>query len=137
MKKVICFGSFDPLHAGHINFFSQAKELGDFLIVVVSRDENILREKGHKPSQSEQERLQAVKDCGLADKAILGDCADNYDVLDREAPDVIAVGYDQVIPEPLKNNLKKYNIVTLKPFKSEIYKSSKIKAGEKREGPIV
>ena len=35
MKRVICFGTFDHLHPGHLNYFQQAKELGDYLIVVI------------------------------------------------------------------------------------------------------
>lgn len=39
MKKVITYGTFDLLHAGHINILRRAKELGDYLIVVLSTDE--------------------------------------------------------------------------------------------------
>jgi len=35
MKKVMCFGAFDGLHPGHLDFFRQAKRYGDFLIVSV------------------------------------------------------------------------------------------------------
>lgn len=39
MKKVITYGTFDPLHYGHINLLRRAKELGDFLIMAISTDE--------------------------------------------------------------------------------------------------
>lgn len=39
MKKVITYGTFDLLHAGHINILRRARELGDYLIVVLSTDE--------------------------------------------------------------------------------------------------
>lgn len=39
MKKVITYGTFDLLHAGHINILRRAREFGDYLIVVLSTDE--------------------------------------------------------------------------------------------------
>lgn len=39
MKTVITYGTFDVLHAGHINLLRRAKALGDRLIVALSTDE--------------------------------------------------------------------------------------------------
>ena len=48
MKKVITYGTFDLLHVGHINILRRAKELGDYLIVVISSDEFNWNEKHKK-----------------------------------------------------------------------------------------
>ena len=46
MKRVITYGTFDLLHIGHINILKRAKELGDYLIVVLSSDEfNAIKNK--------------------------------------------------------------------------------------------
>lgn len=132
MKKVIVFGSFDPLHKGHLNFFAQAKKLGDYLIVVVARNEDIKKRKRRDARFGEKERLVAVEANRLADRVILGDPVGDYSVLDREKPDVVAIGYDQETPQTLKDRLKQYKIIKLKPYKPEQYKSSKI-----CKGPII
>lgn len=46
MKKVITYGTYDLLHVGHINLLKRARELGDYLIVVLSSDEfNTIKHK--------------------------------------------------------------------------------------------
>lgn len=126
MIKVVTFGTFDPLHKGHEEFLKQAKILGDYLVVVVSPDDKINLEKKRMPRDSDQNRLRRVKKLNLADEVIMGEKGKAYSLLDKIAPNIIALGYDQRIPEPLKNQVRKYKIVTLKPFKPETYKSSKI-----------
>lgn len=63
MKKVITYGTYDLLHVGHINLLRRAKELGDYLIVVVSSDE-FNAGKGKKAYYSFEDRkiiLEAVR----------------------------------------------------------------------------
>jgi FAD synthetase len=134
MKRVLVFGTFDGLHPGHVNFFGQAKKLGDQLIAVVARDATVNVVKGHFPKRSELLRLKAVKQCKLVDEAVLGNLGDPYEIIKKIRPDIIALGYDQTsfitaLPEYIKKENLNVEIVRLKPYKPENYKSSLIKKG--------
>ena len=61
MRKVITYGTFDLLHAGLINLLRSAKELGDYLIVVVSTDEFNWNEKQKRCYFSYEERKKLVE----------------------------------------------------------------------------
>ncbi len=131
MKKVIAFGTFDILHPGHLDFLKQAKEHGDFLVVVIGRDSNVESIKGGKPRNSEQKRLLEVYNVPEVDLALLGDKEDPYKVIEEQKPDVICLGYDQdSYADKLDDELKKRGInakvARLKPHMPEKYKSSKI-----------
>ncbi len=45
--KVLCIGNFDPIHEGHIDHIFKASLLGDYLIVAIHPDENVIRKKGY------------------------------------------------------------------------------------------
>lgn len=132
MKRVLVFGTFDGLHPGHINFFEQAKRLGNKLIVVVGRDETVLKVKGRLPKNNENCRLAEVEKSGLVDEVRLGNLGDPYAVIKQIQPDIIALGYDQNsftrnLPEFIKKEHLNIEIVCLKAFKPMIYKSSLIR----------
>lgn len=64
MKRVITYGTFDLLHYGHINLLQRAKELGDYLIVVLSTDEFNTIEKNKKTYFRYEDRkrlLEAIR----------------------------------------------------------------------------
>lgn len=67
---MITYGTFDLLHAGHINLLRRAKELGDYLIVVVSSDEFNWNEKQKKCYFSYEERKQLVEAVRYVDLVI-------------------------------------------------------------------
>lgn len=59
MNIVLVTGGFDPLHSGHVAYFSAARQLGDMLIVGVNSDEWLARKKG-QPFMSYDERSAIV-----------------------------------------------------------------------------
>jgi len=132
MKKVILFGTFDILHPGHLNLFSQAKEYGDSITVVLARDKTIEKVKKRKPVFDENQRKINLENLDIIDKVVLGNLDDKYKVIEDIKPDVICLGYDQMFfTEGLEKELEKRNIKTkiikLTPYKHEIYKSSKLR----------
>ena len=67
MKKVITYGTYDLIHKGHIRLLERAKALGDYLVVGVTAD-NFDRARGKiNVQQSHIERIENVKQTGLAD----------------------------------------------------------------------
>src|SRR3989344_5441587 len=132
MKKVLVFGTFDGLHEGHIDFFRQAKEQGDFLMVVVGRDSTVLSVKKKLPQRNENERLDVVQKAPNVDFARLGNDQEGiskYEVIRELKPDIICLGYDQnAFTEKLEEQIKgmglNIKVFRLKAYKPEIYKSS-------------
>lgn len=45
-KVVAVAGGFDPLHDGHINYFDEAMTLGNELLVILTRDNQLIKKKG-------------------------------------------------------------------------------------------
>lgn len=131
MKKILVFGTFDGLHEGHLDFFRQAKEMGDYLIVVVGRDSTIVKTKGRLPKFNENERLKAVQDCELISEARLGNEGSNpYKVIEEIKPDIICLGYDQthftdkLAAKVQEMGMENVEIKRLEAYQPEIYHSS-------------
>lgn len=130
LKKVMVFGTFDGLHPGHLDFLKQARGFGDYLLVIVARDKNVKKIKGRLPKFKEAERLKEIIKNRVADEVVLGKFDDKYGLIEYYRPNVICLGYDQEyfikdLPEKLKEfNMFDTEIVRLKPFQPEKYKSS-------------
>lgn len=70
MKRVITYGTFDMLHYGHINLLRRAKQLGDYLIVVLSSDEFNWESKQKKTYFSYEKRKQLLEAIRYVDLVI-------------------------------------------------------------------
>lgn len=69
MRRVITYGTFDTLHHGHIRLLRRARELGDYLIVVLSTDE-FNASKGKSALFSYEERKADLEALRLVDLVI-------------------------------------------------------------------
>ena len=93
--RVMATGVFDLLHPGHVYFLTEAKKLGDELVVVVARDQTARRLK-HETYVPEHMRREMVESLKPVDRAVLGSTTDIYETVVTERPSIIALGYDQV-----------------------------------------
>lgn len=106
VRVVLTGGVFDAIHMGHLFALSEAKKLGDLLVVIVARDSTVERLKGRRPIFPEEERRALVEAMKPVDVALLGE--EGFGMrkfLDRIRPDVLAVGYDQSRIEEAARNL--------------------------------
>lgn len=95
MVKVITYGTFDLLHYGHIRLLKRAKALGDFLIVGVTADSYDLTRGKINVQQSLIERIEGIRETGLADKIIVEEYeGQKIDDIKRLGIDIFAIGSD-------------------------------------------
>ena len=69
-KVIIVSGYFNPIHKGHLELFNKAREMGDYLCVIVNSDYQ--RElKGSKEFMNEDERMYIVKHLKQVNRAVI------------------------------------------------------------------
>lgn len=94
-KVVFTNGCFDILHAGHIDYLSKSKKLGDILIVGVNSDSSIKRIKGDKrPIMNEVERAYILSNLKPVDYVILFDENTPAEIINQIIPDILVKGAD-------------------------------------------
>lgn len=97
MKKVITYGTYDLLHYGHIRLLERAKALGDYLIVGVTADDFDKNRGKINVQQSLMERVEAVRNTGLADEIIIEEYeGQKIDDIRKYNVDIFTVGDDWV-----------------------------------------
>ena len=87
-------GCFDIFHHGHLNIIQKSKALCDHLIVGVSTDELILKEKGNAPVIPFEERVSMVKSISGVDEVIPQFDKNKQRIVDENGIDAISVGSD-------------------------------------------
>ncbi len=126
---ILAAGIFDIIHLGHIHFLKHAKSLGDELVVVIGSDP-IARKAGKVPVHNEKERLEMIKAIGVVDRAVVGHKKDMLVTLKKINPDIVFLGYDQVLAKPLWDYCQRNKIKVMKDtckLNPKKYKTTMIK----------
>ena len=131
MKLVMCAGTFDTIHPGHLYYLSEAKKYGNRLVVVVARDETSERMKGKKPLHNEKERLENIRSLEIVNEAVLGRQGSIFNIIEEIKPDAICLGYDQKVQkseleEELRKRNMKCDVIRIDSYMPHVYKSSKM-----------
>ena len=71
MKKVFVSGCYDILHAGHLQFFEEARALGDYLIVSFASAEVLWHHKRRKPSIPDDHKRVLLQGLRMIDEVVI------------------------------------------------------------------
>jgi cytidyltransferase-like protein len=98
MRHVFVSGCYDIIHAGHIQFFREAKALGDFLTVSFASDEVLWLHKQRRSSLPDEHKKGILEALEMIDQVIIGKGTEHgLDFLEdfrRLRPDILAVTED-------------------------------------------
>ena len=68
-KLSLVTGGFDPIHSGHISYFTRAKDFSDYLVVGINTEEWLTKKKGQY-FQSWVERAEIIRHLDMVDAVI-------------------------------------------------------------------
>ena len=130
-KIVLCHGVFDLVHIGHINYFKEAKKLGDILIVSVTNDKFVNKGPG-RPSFTLSQRLDFLEQLQIIDFIIVSNYPTATNVIKKVKPNIYCKGLDYKkklhSDKNLKEEIKYVNLVKgkVKFLETKLYSSSEI-----------
>jgi rfaE bifunctional protein nucleotidyltransferase chain/domain len=90
---VFISGGFDLLHKGHLYILSEARRLGDRLVVATNHDAYFARKGPGRPVDTLAKRMENLFATGLVDEVHAIEDSP-LDLIMRLKPDIIAVGDD-------------------------------------------
>jgi len=105
-RIVFTNGCFDILHAGHVRYLQQAKQLGDYLIVAINDDDSVTRLKGPgRPINNAEQRMTVLAGLGVVDWVTSYTDDTPERLLKKLRPDILVKGgdytVDQVVGAPI------------------------------------
>ena len=108
MKKIFVSGCYDIIHAGHLQFFREARALGDHLTVCFASDDVLWHHKKRRSSLPQEHKKHLLQSLNMVDDVVIGECRelglDFADHFRRIRPDVLVVTEDDQY-EGLKKDL--------------------------------
>jgi len=99
-KLVFTNGVFDLLHVGHVRYLTQARQLGDALVVAINSDNSVRRLKGEgRPLQSQEDRAEVLAALSAVDYVTMFDDISPRSLIAQLLPDVLVKGGDYALDQ--------------------------------------
>ena len=99
-KIVFTNGCFDILHAGHVDYLSKAKRLGDILVVGLNSDSSVKKIKGKlRPINKESDRAKVLSSLYFVDYITSFNETTPENLIKKVRPDILVKGGDWKIED--------------------------------------
>jgi len=99
-RVVFTNGVFDLVHVGHVRYLTQARALGDALVVAINSDRTVRELKGRgRPIINENERAEIISALRQVDYVTIFDDVSPRSLITRLLPDVLVKGGDYGLDE--------------------------------------
>ena len=104
-KIVFTNGCFDILHVGHIRYLSQARSLGDILVVGINTDESVRSLKGpSRPINSLNDRSLLLSELVCVDYVVSFKEQTPLKLIKMIMPDILVKGGDYTLDTVVGSN---------------------------------
>lgn len=100
-KIVFTNGCFDILHRGHVEYLTNARDLGNVLVLGLNTDDSVRRQNKspERPINSEETRAIIIAALDCVDFVVLFNEDTPYDLIKLVQPDVLVKGGDYDVNE--------------------------------------
>jgi cytidyltransferase-like protein len=110
-RHIFVSGCYDIIHAGHLQFFSEAKALGDFLTVCFASEEVLWNHKQRRSSLPDEHKKAIIGALNMVDEVVIGKNPEHgldfQDDFLKIRPDVLAVTEDDKYADKKKKLCEK------------------------------
>lgn len=94
-RLVFTNGVFDLLHVGHLRYLTQARTLGDALVVAINSDRSVRELKGPtRPVFEQNERAEILAALRVVNYVVIFDNVSPRSLISQLLPDVLVKGGD-------------------------------------------
>ena len=99
-RLVFTNGVFDLMHVGHVRYLTQARALGDALVVAINSDRTVRELKGNsRPVFDQAERAEILASLKVVDYVTVFDDVSPRSLIAELLPDVLVKGGDYKLDE--------------------------------------